>query len=555
MGDAATLTSFDLFLNDLPDLRPTTSSTTGSAMLWDDFEQDALNGGVTINSNNDNTKMAIGGTTDSSPADFAFEAPLDKTPFQYNPTTNNTYYGSYSTGNSFSSASSGGASFSSADALPAISRDFARPSPVDTRRPATAGGALGMRSPQVLRRDNGPIEEEMFTNPFGAADSRPMNPDTVDPRHVPAHRRASDGFSMAPPSTAWPQEMPSQYTYNPMYRASAPSATVTRPVTSDGLPSFGGIPALPSARSVIGSVDGFTPLSGLQPAAHIRSSFDDGLPFRDARVERFPGAPRTEDYTSQQSSQKKRPRRRYDEIERMYLCGWNGCEKSYGTLNHLNAHVAMQKHGEKRLPSEFKDLRKAFRKRKREQAAAMANANASAQYVAWTRGSVSSESDYSRRDSFASAPRYSVDAGMYDSRPNTAGSTVSSVSSGYGHSISNGPSSGASAASLHYDYPQAQLQQQQANAGMINVRRDSAPQHIPLPSQPMGFRAALDGPTPTQQNPFPTSSASMPALNVHTNRQQAPPGAAGGFPFQALTQPMPGPGQMVQGYQQFAFQR
>lgn len=48
---------------------------------------------------------------------------------------------------------------------------------------------------------------------------------------------------------------------------------------------------------------------------------------------------------------KKRPRRRYDEIERLYTCGWNGCEKSYGTLNHLNAHVAMQKHGEKRLPT------------------------------------------------------------------------------------------------------------------------------------------------------------------------------------------------------------
>jgi hypothetical protein len=48
---------------------------------------------------------------------------------------------------------------------------------------------------------------------------------------------------------------------------------------------------------------------------------------------------------------KKRPRRRYDEIERLYKCGWSGCEKSYGTLNHLNAHVAMQKHGEKRLPT------------------------------------------------------------------------------------------------------------------------------------------------------------------------------------------------------------
>jgi hypothetical protein len=34
----------------------------------------------------------------------------------------------------------------------------------------------------------------------------------------------------------------------------------------------------------------------------------------------------------------------------MYKCGWNGCEKAYGTLNHLNAHVTMQAHGTKRTP-------------------------------------------------------------------------------------------------------------------------------------------------------------------------------------------------------------
>ncbi|CAG8470429.1 8343_t:CDS:1, partial [Racocetra fulgida] len=48
---------------------------------------------------------------------------------------------------------------------------------------------------------------------------------------------------------------------------------------------------------------------------------------------------------------KKRPRRRYDEIERHYACNYSGCTKSYGTLNHLNAHVQMQKHGPKRHPS------------------------------------------------------------------------------------------------------------------------------------------------------------------------------------------------------------
>ncbi|KAG8220975.1 hypothetical protein J3R82DRAFT_2481 [Butyriboletus roseoflavus] len=69
---------------------------------------------------------------------------------------------------------------------------------------------------------------------------------------------------------------------------------------------------------------------------------------------------------------KKRPRRRYDEIERLYQCSWPNCTKSYGTLNHLNAHITMQKHGPKRSPNEFKELRKQWRKAKREEAEARA---------------------------------------------------------------------------------------------------------------------------------------------------------------------------------------
>ncbi|KAI0364715.1 hypothetical protein BV20DRAFT_902457, partial [Pilatotrama ljubarskyi] len=64
---------------------------------------------------------------------------------------------------------------------------------------------------------------------------------------------------------------------------------------------------------------------------------------------------------------KKRPRRRYDEIERLYQCSWPGCTKAYGTLNHLNAHVTMQRHGQKRSPNEFKELRKQWRQQKKEQ--------------------------------------------------------------------------------------------------------------------------------------------------------------------------------------------
>ena len=44
----------------------------------------------------------------------------------------------------------------------------------------------------------------------------------------------------------------------------------------------------------------------------------------------------------------KRPRRRYDEVERLYQCSWPDCNKGYGTLNHLNTHITMRCHGPKR---------------------------------------------------------------------------------------------------------------------------------------------------------------------------------------------------------------
>lgn len=43
-------------------------------------------------------------------------------------------------------------------------------------------------------------------------------------------------------------------------------------------------------------------------------------------------------------NQKKRPRRKFHEVERLYQCNYQDCTKSYGTLNHLNAHVSMQRH-------------------------------------------------------------------------------------------------------------------------------------------------------------------------------------------------------------------
>lgn len=46
----------------------------------------------------------------------------------------------------------------------------------------------------------------------------------------------------------------------------------------------------------------------------------------------------------------KRPRRRAEEVERLYICNWEGCDKAYGALNHLNTHVRNAEHGPKREP-------------------------------------------------------------------------------------------------------------------------------------------------------------------------------------------------------------
>ncbi len=55
---------------------------------------------------------------------------------------------------------------------------------------------------------------------------------------------------------------------------------------------------------------------------------------------------------------KKRRRKKYYEVERFYMCNYPNCNKAYGTLGHLNCHILRKKHGRKRLPSEFKELRR-----------------------------------------------------------------------------------------------------------------------------------------------------------------------------------------------------
>jgi hypothetical protein len=49
----------------------------------------------------------------------------------------------------------------------------------------------------------------------------------------------------------------------------------------------------------------------------------------------------------QQSGQpsKKRHRRSAQDIDRIYKCGWDGCDKAYGLVRNLNTHILVQGHG------------------------------------------------------------------------------------------------------------------------------------------------------------------------------------------------------------------
>ncbi|KAK7917912.1 hypothetical protein PG985_009786 [Apiospora marii] len=100
------------------------------------------------------------------------------------------------------------------------------------------------------------------------------------------------------------------------------------------------------------------------PAEYLTALYNELPPYN-------PPPPRQNAYPSSfvpgfAGNEAKRRRRRPEEIERIYQCGWDGCEKGYGTLNHLNAHVTMQGHGEKRKPEEFKEIRKQWKERKKE---------------------------------------------------------------------------------------------------------------------------------------------------------------------------------------------
>ncbi|EGG08134.1 uncharacterized protein MELLADRAFT_71473 [Melampsora larici-populina 98AG31] len=115
------------------------------------------------------------------------------------------------------------------------------------------------------------------------------------------------------------------------------------------------------------SIDSITSnLSSSSPVTSSSNSLETVHPLLPHQLPRHDSQP----YQFNLGAPRKRARRRFDEVERLYDCNYPGCTKGYGTLNHLNAHIAMQKHGPKRLPQEFKEIRKEWRAKKKAEAEA-----------------------------------------------------------------------------------------------------------------------------------------------------------------------------------------
>lgn len=179
------------------------------------------------------------------------------------------------------------------------------------------------------RRPHNKSNSEVPVDPNIAASSPtypPYSPYTPQPHEMNHYQ------GHPPPGYphAWPQ--PQQY-------AGHPHGMPGGPYSSPG----NGAPGTPASAGPRGQVR-LLAFFSLFPFLHCSSSLSlvRQNPHPLSQVYSFvpiPGA-----------QQHKRPRRRYEEIERMYKCGWQGCEKAYGTLNHLNAHVTMQSHGQKRTP-------------------------------------------------------------------------------------------------------------------------------------------------------------------------------------------------------------
>ncbi|KAG9121387.1 hypothetical protein FRC07_002677, partial [Ceratobasidium sp. 392] len=185
----------------------------------------------------------------------------------------------------------------------------------------------------------------------------------ADERRVPTSSAGSHPARPYPPRATSPVisrgTLPYEYPLEPYWGGRRSSVEQSPTPAARAYDDYPGEPAPALAQSQLAYP---LPLDHHSPMQSLGSSSSDSTGIPASPDLSLQPSQRTYAFVSFAGSTiRKRPRRRYDEIERLYSCSFEHCTKAYGTLNHLNAHVTMQKHGAKRDPSEFQELRKLWR--------------------------------------------------------------------------------------------------------------------------------------------------------------------------------------------------
>ncbi|KAG6330098.1 hypothetical protein ID866_8991 [Astraeus odoratus] len=218
-------------------------------------------------------------------------------------------------------------------------------------------------------------EPAVYSSATGTYPTHPSSDLAADRYHHPFHNNISYASPRSYPSSGHRTSSLGSPSCNKLSRSAFdPQTDLDYPLSpfnpsfSGGAPSPSmGLPDIPNLHEDYGSSPPGTGTSSSSNALATRH-----YPQLDGGSNSPPSSKQYSFVSLPGNAVKKRPRRRYDEIERLYQCSWPNCTKAYGTLNHLNAHVTMQKHGSKRSPNEFKELRKQWRKAKKEEAEARA---------------------------------------------------------------------------------------------------------------------------------------------------------------------------------------
>jgi hypothetical protein len=199
-----------------------------------------------------------------------------------------------------------------------VSSYYPQPQQQSQQRPMTAptySSEYHMAYPAVAPQQHHPQPPLTFNYALPDEPSRPATSSLYSPQYYtptqqlhPAHYSAGMATGFQPQrriSSAYP------FSHDPF-----PSASTSRPTTADA--------RMLSSRQ--GTAVSFRP----DTASSSASTVVDGPPQTaigpDGRLYQFVGL---------QSAQKKRARRRFDEIERMYGCLYPGCTKAYGVRPRL----------------------------------------------------------------------------------------------------------------------------------------------------------------------------------------------------------------------------